>query len=715
MPTTMLNGPPVPQNQPPPDIAEDELQSLSRALVFLARQQDRACEEAQASRLLSEAIQSHPGTIDNSWWMWLLSAGRSLGLTLRVLDVSARDLPVILRTGVCVVTEHRTALEHRLHVDGERMVLVGSQTAVPSGQTERPGDKNLIRVIIASLEPDLGDAHHSHLRPWVLLWRLISPDQKDLWALVAISGIAGLLMLSVPVTAQQLVRTVTFATLYQPIVVLSLMLLGLLGFVAALQALQVYVAEIIQRRLFIRVAGQVTQRLIQADALAWRQHSVPELVNRFLEVAIVQKVAAALMVDGIAILLTTLIGMSVMAFYHPFLLGYDVLLLALLAAILFGFGRNGVKTAIAESRTKYGMLSWLEDLAHSPGIFRTGGVELLALQRTDVLCADYLRARRSHFSILMRQIVLVLILQVIATTTLLGLGGFLVLNEQLTLGQLVAAELIVATIVASFAKLGKHLEGWYDLLASVDKLSHLLDLPGEPHDGLIGLSLQGPAEVVIRESSSHTSGDRTGTASSGELLRVAAGGSAALIHWNPSLTRQIADGLCGMRGLPIPRVLLDGVQIDDIRCDILRRHAAVAGVVEFLPGTVAENIHLSRTGVSESDVREACDAVGLTEDLRHAGLGMSTQVLPAGWPLNVLQQRRLILARALAGRPRVLLIDHLCDVFAETELRQLWQRLSHYQAGTTILIATARQEIARLVGNVVAGPLEAHRPDSGAH
>ena len=77
------------------------------------------------------------------------------------------------------------------------------------------------------------------------------------------------------------------------------MLLGLLGFVAALQAMQVYVAEIIQRRLFIRIAGQATQRLIQADAAAWRQFAMPELVNRFLEVAIVQKVAAALNAPGL--------------------------------------------------------------------------------------------------------------------------------------------------------------------------------------------------------------------------------------------------------------------------------------------------------------------------------------------------------------------------------------------------------------------------------
>lgn len=713
-----MNGSPVPHESSNSEIPDADLLSLSRALVFLARQLDRSCEERQACRLLSEMMRSNPGTIHDSWWNWLLSAGRSLGLPLRVLDVPIRDLHVILRSGACVVAEHSASQDLGLNaknLDAKRIMLVGSAASTSEERIEQRGDATLLRVIVASKESDLCPKNHGHEKPWVLLWRLLAPDRKDLWALVVFSSIAGLLMLSVPVTAQQLVRTVTFATLYQPIVVLSLMLLGLLGFVAALQALQVYVAEIIQRRLFVRVTGQVTRCLTQADTAAWRQFAIPELANYFLEVAIVQKVTASLVVDGVAILLTTLISMSVMAFYHPFLLGYDILLLALLATILFGFGRGGVKTAIQESRTKYGVLSWLEDMARCPGIFRTGGVELLAMQRTDVLCADYLRARRSHFSILMRQIVLVLILQVIATTVLLGLGGFLVLNEQLTLGQLVAAELIVAMIVASFAKLGKHLEGWYDLLASVDKLSHLLDLPPEPHDGLIGLSRHGPAEFVIRGAASQETESPTDPSLNGELLRVTPGETAVLINWDPSLTRDLADGLRGLRGVSVPDLIIDGVQIDDIRGDVLRQHVAVANDLEFLPGTITENIHLSRPRVSESDVCGVCDAVGLTEELRLAGLTLSTQILPTGWPLNVLQHRRLILARALAGRPRLLFIDHLFDLFTEVEFRQLWQRLSHYQPQTTMLVATVREDIAQVIGHVTCRPFSHGRQKPGAH
>ena len=714
MQSTLLNGSP---NSHKSEHEGTDLTSLAQALVLLARQLERPCEEAQAYRLLSEAMRSHPGTVQKSWWIWLLSAGRSLGLTLRVSDVPTRDFSAILQSGALLVTERSEAQQHRLNfreLDSKGIILVGSLPTTVTEVPEQRGSGNLIRVIIASGETDFPSAHHHDEKPWVTLWKLLAPDQKDLWAVATISGVAGLLMLSVPITAQQLVRTVTFAALYQPIVVLSLMLLGLLGFVAALQALQVYVSEIIQRRLFLRIAGQVTQRLTRADSAVWRQIAMPELVNRFLEVAIVQKVTASLMVDGIAILLTTLISLSVMAFYHPFLLGYDIVLLVLLATIFFGFGRNGVKTAIQESRAKYGVLSWLEDMARCPGIFRTGGVDLLAMQRTDVLCAHYLHARRSHFAILLRQIVLILILQAIATTALLGLGGFLVLNEQLTLGQLVAAELIVATIVASFAKLGKHLEGWYDLMASIDKLSHLVDLPSEPHDGLIGLTRQGAAAVSIQSLSSDES-NSTSHASVGQLLDLAPGERAALLNWNPASTHDLAEILRGARGISSLTVQIDAVRTDDIRPDVLRVHAAVARELELLPATISENIHLSRPNVTEQNVRAVCDATGLSKEMKSAGMSLSTQLLPVGWPLDELQTRRLILARALAGQPRLLLIDHLLDVFAESDVVELWQQLSQSQPQTTILVATVREDIAQLVGRSVTGPRDHHRLEQKAH
>lgn len=686
---------------------------LSEALVFLSRHLGQAGEESRLQRLAAEIVRSDGEAFPRMWCRWLISAGRTLGWNLRIADVPKHDLPAVLQSGTVAVAD-RSALNGEAMSPGAGTVGRIFVLETQAGPESASGSDRVTLVVgeAHSMRPDHRQGHatghgqghgsdegHRRVFPWVALWRLLSPDRKDLWSVVAISGVAGLLMLSVPVTAQHLVRTVTFATLYQPIVVLSLMLLGLLGFVAVLQALQVYVAEIIQRRLFVRVSQQLAYRLSLAEPDIWRQVAMPELVNRFLEIAIVQKVTASILVDGVAIVLTTLIGMSVMAFYHPFLLGYDVMLLLLLSLIIFGFGRNGVKTSIRESVAKYEMLAWLEDLARCPNIFRTSGAELLAMQRSDALCVKYLSARQSHFHILMRQIVMVLILQAVATTALLGLGGFLVLREQLTLGQLVAAELIVATIVTSFAKLGKHLENWYDLMASIDKLSHLMDLPPEPQEGLSGLPDSGPARLEVTRAA-HEPLDLEHHASQGHVVLQAEPGQAvSLLNWSPQDLDDLSSSLRGHAAHAGLIVSMDGLKTSELRPDTIRRHAAVVCDLEFLPASVAENIHLLRPGVSEADVRQACEAVGLLEELHASGLSLSSRVLPSGWPLNTKQSRQLILARALAGAPRVLFIDHVLDVFTATEFRALAEGLLRYRSQTTLLLATSRPEFAEQFGN----------------
>lgn len=680
---------------------EADLHLVALGLVQCANHHGVPRELVMIERLVAEVADCWPGPLADNWWKWLVEAGRSLEMDLRVADVEARDLVPILTSGAVVLAkggDGQTLVE--LKRSGRRGFVARRLDGNPA-TADLPLQNGVVRVVIghAAHHPTEHDSH-THPKPFTLLWKLLQPEQKDLLTVIAISSVAGVLMLSVPVTAQQLVRAVTFATLYQPIVVLSLVLLGLLGFVAALQTLQAYVAELIQRRLFIRVAGTVARHLPRVSTEAWQQSDVPEVMNRFLDIVVVQKVVAALLVDGIGIVLTTVIGMSVMAFYHPFLLGYDLLLLGFLALVVFGLGRRGVKTAILESKAKYNVVAWLETMARCPSIFRSFGVDALACDRADVLCAQYLQQRRIHFRILLRQVVMILFIQVVATTVLLGLGGYLVLQEQLTLGQLVAAELIVAMIVASFAKLGKHIEGWYDLLAAVDKLAHLTDLPLQSNTGIVGVSRNGPArlEIRLRDLSGSVEESRESSTGSKETnLVIKPGCMVALCNWDETVLGSIRQTLAGCRTRDDWMVTVDGVDVVDFRPDILSAHVAVARSLEFIPGTIAENIHLHRLGITDADVLHAMNITGLTEEFRRASLSPSDDMLPNGWPLLASQAVRLVLARALAGRPRVLVLDGLLDSLGDKELEECVSQLASISSHTTILVLTNQARVASLI------------------
>ena len=278
------------------------------------------------------------------------------------------------------------------------------------------------------------------------------------------------------------------------------MLFTFLTFAAALRGLLSYVVEILQRRLFVRLVADLAYRLPRVRGTAFDGMHAPELVNRFFEIVTVQKAASSLLLDAVSIILQTFVGMAVLAFYHPFLLGFDLVLLMLIAFITFGLGRGAVKTAVNESIAKYAVGAWLEELVRHPTAFKLHSGHQFALDRSDRLTVDYLDARKKHYRIVLRQLLFALGLQATVATALLGLGGWLVIQGQLTLGQLVAAELIVTVIVGSFAKMGKHLESFYDLLASMDKLGHLFDLPTERHDKQFHLQAGVPAEVAVRRS-----------------------------------------------------------------------------------------------------------------------------------------------------------------------------------------------------------------------
>ena len=165
--------------------------------------------------------------------------------------------------------------------------------------------------------------------------------------------------------------------------------------------------------------------------------------------------------------------------------------------VLFVMGRGAVKTASQESALKYETAAWLQEIVRHPTTFKFNGGLGFAINRADELAGRYIQSRREHFRILIRQVTFSMLMQAVAATVLLGLGGYLVIEGQMTLGQLVAAELIVTVILGSFAKIGKDLESFYDLLASVDKLGKLFDLPADAADKLRLAQHDGPTGIKL--------------------------------------------------------------------------------------------------------------------------------------------------------------------------------------------------------------------------
>ena len=679
-------------------IGQLDLERVAWLLEQLGREFGHEPERGELRRSLEESRAAWTAIDDGNWWKAFVEAGEGQNLRFRLSDCTAGELRSLLDDGAWVIAPTLThgiasigpssGRKYRIVApDSGRRLRFGNLLSELSLRVD-DGRYRCLVVIAHSTQP-----HGHHLSPLRRLWTLLRPETGDMWTVFAFALVTGLLGLATPLAVEALVNTVAFGRLFQPVVILSVMLLAFLAFQAALRALQTVVVDILQRRLFARVAGDIAYRMPRTPIAGLHGESGRELVNRFMEIVTVQKVAAQFLMDGINLVLSTIIGMTVLAFYHPWLLGFDVILLGLIVFGTLLLGRGAVHTAINESKAKYDTLAWLEDLGGTELTFRHGGSHDFVLERTDRLTYKYLMARREHFHILMRQIIFALGLQAVASTLLLGLGGWLVINQQLSLGQLVASELIVATIVGAFAKLGKHFESYYDLMAAIDKLGHLFDLPIEDQGGLLSFPDDQPAEIDVHGVS--YTGQVGGQALGHVNLHLESGARAALRGPSGSGKSLLLDLLFGIREASTGHISVNGIDVRDFRPDVYRRHVSLLREVEVFEGSVAENIHLGRRDISSADVRLALSAVGLLDDVMRLHQGMQTELGPHGTPLTSNQLRRLMLARAIVAKPRLLLIDGLLDALPDETSRDLMTMLCRSDQPWSLLIVSGHELLRR--------------------
>jgi putative ABC transport system ATP-binding protein len=546
-----------------------------------------------------------------------------------------------------------------------------------------------------------GAAHgtHEHVLPWVRLFSLLKVERRDIGVVVTFALWVGILSLATPIAVESLVNTVALGALLQPLVVLTLLLFACLAIAAGLRVMQAIAAEVIQRRIFARIVADLSYRLprVRIDALDG-QHG-PELVNRFFDVMTVQKTSAVLLLDGVAVLLQTVIGLVILGFYHPALLGYDVLLLGAIAIVVFGLGRGGVRTSIAESYAKYAVADWLQEMVRHPNAFKIAGGYGYALDRTEHLTVDFFNARRRHFRIVLRQNVAALVLQAVASTILLGLGGWLVISGELTLGQLVAAELIVTVIVGSFTKLGKQLEAYYDLMSAIDKLGHLTDLPVERAEGVPLAETNQPARLRLHQVA--FAYDAVRPILRDISLELQPGERVALVGPSGSGKSTIVDLLFGLRFPEHGYILIDGVDVRDVRLSDLRRVVSVVRGGDPIEASIADNVSLGRTEVMPESVRETLQAVGLLDEMLALPEGLSTQLSTMGTPLSQGQLRRLMIARAIVTRPRLLVIDETIDAIDVEARDEVLKALFDPNAPWTLLVVSHSEELVDRCSRVI--------------
>lgn len=515
--------------------------------------------------------------------------------------------------------------------------------------------------------------------------QLLALDRQDITVIVIYGVALGLLSLAVPIAVQSLVNTVAFGSLIQPLVVLTALLAVALIGAAILRALQIRIAEMLQRRLFVRIVMEIGARLPRVSAPALREANGPELLNRFFDVFTTQKSVTALLLGGVDAVLIALVGLLVLAFYHPVLLAFDLVLILGAILVLIPLGRKGTTTSIEESKAKYAVAGWLEEMARHPVSFKSAGGQELAYHQVESLAKGYLEKRDRHFRIVFRQVVGALTIEVVASVALLAMGGLLVIERQLSIGQLVAAELIVTAVVASIAKLGGKVETFYDLVAAVDKLGEILDLPLERSDGEALPPLPHSAgDLRVREAVVELD---SGMESAPISLEVRPGERVSLAGASERQTAGLVDAIFGLNPLTAGIVEVDGHDVRDLSLPELRRRVAVVRDAEIFPGCVLDNLRAGNPDLSSEEAWDALGRVGLAETLKRLPDGLRTPLLRDGAPLSRSQTVALAIARALAGKPSILVLDRSLDRLGPREAARIANCVSSAHDVSVVLVS----------------------------
>ncbi len=511
----------------------------------------------------------------------------------------------------------------------------------------------------------------------------VGQHRDALWTVLLYAGATGLLSLATPIAVQALVNNTAYASVLQPIVVLAVLVFAVLVVMGVLKALKAWVVEVLQRRLYVDAVARMAYLLPRRDPNATQ--SLVEPTHRYFEIMSIQKACASLLLGGVDAVLAALVGLMVLAFYHPLLLAFDVALILAIAFIVFVLGRNGVRTAVVESSAKYQVASFLSDVERMPLAFRDAQGERFAHEHLDALTGAYLKARGTHYRVVLRQLIGALATQALASATLLGLGGVLVMQGQLTLGQLVASELIVTAVVSALSDLGKHFETYYDLVAGVYKLDQVRELPtererDEPGRAEVG---RGPAALTLIDVRLHV-GKRA--LLDHASLDLPAGARAILTGPPESGKSTLLELLYGMRSASSGAVILDGVHTQELARAALRRRVAVVRGPELAPGSVLDNVRLGNPELGTGAVRTVLDQLGLLAELDHLPEGLDTRVGNGGYPLSHSQALRLTLARAMAREPGLFVLDADFSSMASRTLTVVLAALARPNAPWTLII-----------------------------
>ncbi|MEM7107687.1 MAG: ATP-binding cassette domain-containing protein [Bacteroidota bacterium] len=539
---------------------------------------------------------------------------------------------------------------------------------------------------LVSDDPEEGE-QLKKLNPVQRLFRLLSEEKKDISYVYIYAVLIGLISLTLPLGIQATVSLISGGVVFSSVYVLiALVIVGVLA-TGGLQVMQITLVEYLQRRVFTKAAFEFAFRVPRIKMEALLQHHAPELMNRFFDVLTIQKGLPKLLIDLSAGVIQILFGLILLSFYHPFFVFFSLLLVGSLVLIFYITGPRGLNSSIKESKFKYKVVYWLEELARTINSFKLSGNTPLPIKKTDYNVNNYLKNRKVHFGILISQYAFILLFKALVTGGLLIIGTVLVIQREITLGQFVASEVIIILTLSSVEKIIMYMDVVYDMLTAVDKISHVTDLPLEKSGGI-----DFPKALLNRGFDIKTKGlkykfpGQSNYALKGVDLEIKGGERICISGGGASGKTVLTNTISGINTNYEGIVTMDGFSLRDLDLANLRdKIGKNVSQEDIFEGSIIENILLAKPSAQPADAIWAINLVGIADEINSMPDGLDTNMVAGGKGIATSLVNKIILARCLAKRPNLLILNDFFNDFLKSERLDLMRMLTQPEHPWTLL------------------------------
>ena len=523
-------------------------------------------------------------------------------------------------------------------------------------------------------------------RPMQRLQRLLAVDKKDITQVYAYALLNGLVNLSLPLGIQAIINLIQGGEVSTSWVILVVFVLFGIALTGVFQLLQLRIVENIAQKIFSRASFEFAYRIPRIKYSELYKYYAPELANRFFDTITIQKGLPKILIDFSLAAFQIIAGLVVLSMYHPFFILFGVALVALVYSILVFTGPRGLSTSLKESKYKYDVAHWLEEIARTKMSFKLIKNPEIALSNTDKRVSNYIEARESHFKILLGQFISLITFKVLVAAGLLVIGGILVFDQEMNIGQFVAAEIIIILIINSVEKLIKSLDSIYDVLTALEKIGYVTDMELENEEGLfyddhiesMSVSVSN-VKFLFPDNNSYILDDIS--------FEVPAGESVAITGSSGSGKSTLMNLLAGIHDPAEGVITFNGLSILSVNSNSLRQHIGYAlSNNQIFQGSLLENISMGRENIGTQDVVDAIELVNLGEFIKSLPLGLNTRLDPEGERITRSAVNKILLARAIVSKPTLLLLKDPLDHVPAIEKEVIIQNLTADSTPWSIII-----------------------------